>query len=331
MKKAYSILLSCAVLFSLVNCGIQITDSQVPASQTPVSGENEQDTQSTDIAIKNSKGEASLPPSPPLVPTLVDDNPYAMNIEHLDFWYYFIYEAFRGVSQLRFTDWLEYHHESLPKDDRGYFSFDISYPFIDDDTALAHGVNSFFEDRYSKMLDSEQDFQHKYADEICLNYYNQTVYDYYQWGAFFIIIGAHDYSFGRTFCDPIGFNFDIRTGQHLNFSDLFSVEASVYEQRLIEAIKTIDAAHKPEMYPGFIHGNSEFPLPENHYLSLNKSQDEYFMIAPIGIVFLYPNGVICNRGGGGQTSQFIPYEKIVDILNPDLFGECLDEAGRAIL
>jgi len=269
--------------------------------------------------------------APTLAPELEDDNPYAGNSEHLDFWEYFIYEAFRGASELEFTNWLEYHHDLGPKDGIGSLSFNVKYLVLDDGTALSHGVNSFFSERFNKMQDSKEDYQQKYPNAIVRNdnQYRQIVHAGYQWGVFFTAVGAHDFYFGRVFCDPIGFNFDARTGQHLNLSDLFSVGESVYEQRLLESIQIIDAIQKPGLYPGFRDGTGEFPLPENHFLSLDESIDEYFLISPIGIVFLYPNGVVCNRGDSGQASQYVPYEKIVDILNPDLFGECLDETGHA--
>ena len=95
MKKAYSILLLCTILFLLVSCGRQVADFQDPASQEPVSGENEKEAQLTDTATKNSEGEASPSPSTTFVPAPEDDNPYAMNTEHMDFWNNFINEAGR--------------------------------------------------------------------------------------------------------------------------------------------------------------------------------------------------------------------------------------------
>ena len=329
MRKIYFILLLNIITFCLISCGISMDNSPLSASPVDISIEEELATPQVTIFTKTDNGETYPSLSVSGTTDVPEDGKlYDYNPEHLNAWWYFVDEAYRGVDQFRITDWLNYHSYTEFKDGNGSFSFSITYPILDGSTVLVHEVNNYFKDLYNLMLNSEQYFQKEYNSMSYLTYeYEQTVRKCYQWGVFFTTVGEFHSILGKTHIEPFGFNFNVRTGQYLNLSDLFIVEASEYEKRLRESIRSMDTGSsifELDLYPGYKDGRFKMPLPKNNELSQVKSKDEYFLITPIGLVFLYESYVINSGCGAELSSQFVPYEEIMDILNPDLFDECLD-------
>ena len=281
------------------------------------------------------------------------DNPYVDYQETRHFWEYYVYEAFRSADRIDITPGLEYHHKFISEDGVRRFDFDLSFPildagYIEDDgehnnllplsfliedggMALANGVNMFFEAKYKMLLGMEKDLQ-EYASEGTGYAYgcNQQVLYSYQWGPFFTFVGTEYLFAGRNFNYPFGDNFEVRTGRHLNLSDLFSVKASDYEPRLRKLIQKIDVPEKPMLNPGYDEGDEEIPLPDRYRHRTAALGDGHFLISPAGIVLFYHVGEIAPNAAD-TVVLIVPYKEIMDILNPELFDLCLDETGNAIL
>jgi len=234
-------------------------------------------------------------------------NPYD-NIDSLSFWQYYLFELNREATIIHIENALCYN-TTVKLNRNLLFNFSIDFPGKIDESAIYEKMNEYYINKLFSMREKESQLIEYLVDYPLWNSceYSQTALYAYTWGRYYTIVIDEYLSLYRSFSTPICDTFDICKGERLNLNDVFTVDSTIYNDRIREALQKPTTAHQPLLMPEYEQNIAITPLPKN----------ENFILAPTGLVLIYQQGEISSMSEGAVI-LFVDYVDIADILAVNL-------------